>query len=212
MGWTSDDYERSIGLKGGQELRNPGSDNARFRADLQNSQYQATARQLGIKSLDSANDLAKVISHLNSQKQSASPVTPSGAGGSSAAQATTATKDRAEASYRESLPATTPKQNPWVPLKFGGGTGDEAHNSQARSNNANLATQGMLDAARATQESTTKSADRFDAMAFNSSQWMADIDSRNMSALSPNLALPKNPTEALQGFYGDISDKMKGYL
>ena len=126
------------------------------------------------------------------------PVTASGAGGSAAAQATTATKDRAEVAYRESLPATTHKQNPWIP-------GNHA-------NNANLATQGMLDAARATQESTTKSADRFDAMALNSSQWMADIDSRNLNALSPDLKLPRNPTDALQAFYGDISNQMKGYL
>jgi len=125
-------------------------------------------------------------------------VTASGAGGSAAAQATTAAKDRAEVSYRESLPGTTHKQKSWIPGNH--------------FNNANLATQGMLDAARATQESTTKSADRFDAAALNSSQWKADIDSRNLDRLSPELKLPKNPTEALQAFYGDISNQMKGYL
>ena len=126
------------------------------------------------------------------------PVTASGAGDSAAAQATTATKDRAEVSYRESLPATTHRQNPWKP-------GDHA-------NNANLATQGMLDAARGAQESTTRSADRFDAIALNSSQWMADIDSRNLNRLSPSLALPKNPTDALRGFYEDISNDMRKTL
>ena len=127
-----------------------------------------------------------------------SVVTASGAGGSAAAQATTATKDRAEVSYRESLPATTHRQNPWKP-------GDHA-------NNANLATQGMLDAARATQESTTRSADRFDAIALNSSQWMADIDSRNLNRLSCDLSLPKNPTDALRGFYEDISNDLRKTL
>lgn len=126
--------------------------------------------------------------------------------------ASAASRGRAENAYRDSLPATTPRQKPWVPLKFGGSAEDEEHNFQARANNANLATPGMLDAAQATQESTTRSADRFDATALNSSQQMSDIDSRNLNALSPDLALPENPTKALQSFYEDISSKMKKYL
>jgi hypothetical protein len=139
-------------------------------------------------------------------------VTSTGAGGSAAAQATTATKDRAEASYRESLPATTHRQNTWKSRKPGDAPGASMHNFLADQNNANLATQGMLDAARATQESTTRSADRFDAIALNSSQWMSDIDSRNIGRLSDGLALPKNPTDALRGFYDDISNKMKATI
>lgn len=128
----------------------------------------------------------------------APPVTASGEGGSVAAQATTAAKDRAEVDYQATLPATTHKQKSWIP-------GDDF-------NNANLATQGMLDGARAAQESTTRSANRFDAIALNTSQWMADTDSRNLSRLSPSLALPRNPTEALREFYTQISDDMRKSL
>ncbi|MEB3319345.1 MAG: hypothetical protein VKI63_00200 [Cyanobium sp.] len=139
-------------------------------------------------------------------------MTASGEGGSVAAQATTAAKDQAEASYRESLPATTHKQNPWISRMPSGAPGAAAHNFRADSNNANLATQGMLDGARAAQESTTRSADRFDAIALNTSQWMSDTDSRNLSRLSPSLALPRNPTEALREFYTQISDDMRKSL
>jgi hypothetical protein len=108
--------------------------------------------------------------------------------------------------------ATTPQQKPWVSLKFGGTAEDEAHNDRARNNNANLATPGMLKAAQEAQESTARSASDFDARALNSFSQMADIDSRNLNTLSPNLALPKNPAEELRRFYADISSQMKNYL
>jgi len=90
--------------------------------------------------------------------------------------------------------------------------GAAAHNFRADSNNANLATQGMLDSARAAQESTTRSADRFDAAAALNASLMADTDNRNLSRLSPSLALPRNPIEALREFYGQISDDMRKSL
>ena len=122
---------------------------------------------------------------------------PVGSGATPASQQTAAGVVRAQADYRASLPATTHQQKPWRP-------GDDA-------NNANLATQGLLDAARATQESTTRAVDLFRWEALNTSEQKRDADERNLARLSNNLALT-NPGDELRQFYEEISKNMQNTL
>ena len=100
--------------------------------------------------------------------------------------------------------------NRYVAPKMGGSKDDE-ENREIDSNNSNFATRAMVEYDAATQENYSRFVDSLRANALNTTAQMRLADEINLAKLSPDLAL-KNPGDELKGLYGDISDKMKGYL